>query len=250
MCLVPAEICYLPAQCWCWCISHEGVFLWRWVFINDVCAPESSLPQGHQWYSWNSLEREAWWLKTQTHKHAGTWPPPPQFKTHLFLLFLPFSKWIKNVQYIIVSIIVARSSLFVYLQQLTVFITVRMFSHLCVPDCPANSITFVCVCVWERIKRQLICWSLFPLRHLASKLNAHRRKPSQLLCTVNCMWALVWSVCPECVCLLVCRNGSRVWGRWFTTSRPTTSVRWPASRNSKCTPLLPRFSALKQMYVI
>lgn len=74
----------------------------------------------------------------------------PHSLKHIYSCYFPPSQNESNVQYIIVSIIVARSSLFVYLQQLTAFITVRMFSHLCVPDCPANSITFVCVCECER----------------------------------------------------------------------------------------------------
>lgn len=59
---------------------------------------------------------------------------------------------------------------------------------------------------------------------------------------------VVWSDCRhqrfQCVCVcpgswpllffFLCRNGSRVCGRWFITSRPTTCVRWPAWRNSEC----------------
>lgn len=37
----------------------------------------------------------------------------------------------------------------------------------------------------------------------------------------------------SCVCVCVCRNGSRVWDQGFITLRPTTSVQWPAWRNSE-----------------
>lgn len=89
------------------------------------------------------------------------------------------------------------------------------------------------------------CWlksnsfaCLFPQRH--SPLNTMQTGCSfecYVICSVVLSGRSVYTrvrVCPEYLCLFVCRSGSRVWGQWFTTLRPTTSVQWHASRNSEC----------------
>lgn len=128
------------------------------------------------------------------------------------------------------SLAVCLSSLLVALQQVAVYRCVCVFC-VCVNDGPVKApITRLL------IKEQFIC--LFPQRH--SPLNTMQTGCSfecYVICSVVLSGRSVYTrvrVCPEYLCLFVCRSGSRVWGQWFTTLRPTTSVQWHASRNSEC----------------
>lgn len=119
------------------------------------------------------------------------------------------------------SLAVCLLSLFVSLN-CPLFLSLRMFS-----------------CVYARVgmSRPCLCelrGCLFTCRFSQNTfLNAVQvlDPPSWLLSMCG---LLLVSVCVLNLCLFVCRSGSRVWGQWFTTLRPTTSVQWPASRNSEC----------------
>lgn len=123
------------------------------------------------------------------------------------------------------SLAVCLSSLLVALQQVAVYRCVCVLLMMVLPrllsqDCWLKSNSFAC---------------LFPQRHSPQTGCSFE---CYVIC--NLFSGFKWQeceyvrVCPEYLCLFVCRSGSRVWGQWFTTLRPTTSVQWHASRNSEC----------------